>query len=79
LVKWWQGLAWVGRNLVLCTSLRYLLWDPALKELKELLRLPEEAPSPTEVLPIPSAHAALLLMVRPFGGLLQKGSRGAVK
>eukprot|EP00884_Botryococcus_braunii_P004337 jgi/Botrbrau1/13904/Bobra.0017s0011.1 len=57
-----KALAWVGRNLILCTSLRYLLWEPATKELRELLALPEEAPSPTAVLPIPSAAAALLLV-----------------
>lgn len=56
-------MAWLGEKLVLCTSLRYLLLQPAQGTTSQLFALAEEAPSPTLVQSIPSANLAVLLMV----------------
>ena len=56
-------MAWVGQKLVLCTSLRYVLLQPAQGTSTQLFALAEEAPSPTLVQSIPSANLAVLLMV----------------
>ncbi|KAL3142970.1 hypothetical protein ABBQ38_003253 [Trebouxia sp. C0009 RCD-2024] len=57
-----KSMAWLGEKLVLCTSLRYLLLQPAQGTTSQLFALAEEAPSPTLVQSIPSANLAVLLM-----------------
>ncbi len=57
-------MAWLGGRLVVATSLRYMLLDPASGAYVQLFALPEEAPPPTLVQAIPSADLAVLLMAR---------------
>lgn len=56
-------MAWLGQQLVLCTSLRYILLHPLQQTTTQLFALAAEAPSPTLVQSIPAANLALLLMV----------------
>ena len=58
-----QSMAWLGQQLVLCTSLRYILLHPLQQTTTQLFALAAEAPSPTLVQSIPAANLALLLMV----------------
>ncbi|KAK9839815.1 hypothetical protein WJX81_003522 [Elliptochloris bilobata] len=57
-----KGMAWLGGRLVVATSLRYMLLDPASGAYVQLFALPEEAPPPTLVQAIPGADLAVLLM-----------------
>jgi len=61
-------MAWVRGRLVVATSLRYMLLDPASGGYAQLFALPEEAPPPTLVAAIPGADQAVLLMARPSPG-----------
>lgn len=56
-------MAWLGQQLVLCTSLRYVLLHPTQQTTTQLFALAAEAPSPTLVQSVPAANLALLLMV----------------
>ncbi|KAK9806735.1 hypothetical protein WJX72_000925 [[Myrmecia] bisecta] len=57
-----KAMAWLGKRIVVCTSLRYMLLQPFTGAYTQLFALPEDAPSPTLVVPIPSATLSLLLM-----------------
>jgi hypothetical protein len=60
-------MAWLGASIVVVTSLRYMLFSPAAGgAYQELFAVSAEAPPPTMVQAIPSAHLALLLMVQCF-------------
>ncbi len=56
-------MAWLGRHIVLVTSLRYMLFDPITTAYSELFAVSPEAPPPTMVQAVPSANQAVLLMV----------------
>ena len=56
-------MAWLGASIVVVTSLRYMLFTPASGAYQELFAVSAEAPPPTMVQAIPTAHLALLLMV----------------
>lgn len=57
-------MAWLGKRIVLVTSLRYMLFDPITAAYSELFAVSPEAPPPTMVQAIPSVNQAVLLMVR---------------
>lgn len=59
-----QEMVWLGQNLVLATSLRYVLFSPRTKACTELFSVSPAAPPPTMVQSVPSADEAILLMVR---------------
>lgn len=57
-------MAWLGQQLVACTTLEYLLLDMAADAATPLFSLPAEAPPPTLIHRLPgSTPLALLLMV----------------
>ena len=58
-----QAMAWVGGSLLLCTSLRYAVVDPVSRTCTHLFSLATEAPSPSLILPLPTAQLGILLMV----------------
>lgn len=62
-VRCLQSMAWLGQQLVLCTSLRYVLLHPAQQSSTQLFSLAAEAPWPTLVQSLPAANLAVLLMV----------------
>jgi hypothetical protein len=72
-------MAWVRGRLVVATSLRYMLLDPASGGYAQLFALPEEAPPPTLVAAIPGADQAVLLMARPSPGPLSRRTAARIR
>lgn len=56
-------MAWLGRRIVVVTSLRYMLFDPKTSAYRELFAVSPEAPPPTMVQAVPMVNQAVLLMV----------------
>ncbi|BDA48080.1 Transforming growth factor-beta receptor-associated protein [Coccomyxa sp. Obi] len=57
-----KAMAWLGRHIVVVTSLRYMLFDPTTSAYTELFAVSPEAPPPTMVQAVPSVNQAVLLM-----------------
>ena len=68
-------MAWLGRHVVVVTSLRYMLFDPSTSAYTELFAVSPEAPPPTMVQAVPSVKQAVLLMVGSSSHLAQTNSK----
>lgn len=70
-----QAMAWLGRHIVVVTSLRYMLFDPTTSVYTELFAVSPEAPPPTMVQAVPSVNQAVLLMVSSSSHLPQTNNQ----